>query len=170
MHEHYNNNEFFPYNLYASSKRSLETLLEYFKKKYLNISFYNLKFYESYSYNDQRNKIIPIIKKNYHQNKQVLLSYSNLKLNFLHIDDISEAINIIITKKIKPNSYQIKSKNFSDIRNLIIDFNKNKPKKIKMKQMRNRHHIINLNLKKLPFWKQKNFIEKDFERIINGKN
>ena len=63
MHEHYNNNEFYPYNLYASSKRSLETLLEYFKKKYPNILFYNLKFYESYSDNDQRDKIIPAIKK-----------------------------------------------------------------------------------------------------------
>lgn len=170
MHEHYNNNEFFPFNLYASSKRSLETLLEYFKKKYLNISFYNLKFYESYSDNDQRNKIIPIIKKNYHQNKRVLLSFSNLKLNFLHIDDILEAINIILTKKIEPNSYQIKSRNFSDIRNLILEFNKKRSKKIKIKQFRNKYPIINYKIKKLPFWKQKNFIEKDFARIINGKD
>ena len=169
MHEHYNNNEFYPYNLYASSKRSLETLLEYFKKKYPNILFYNLKFYESYSDNDQRDKIIPAIKKNYHRNKRVVLSFSNLKLNFLHIDDILEAINIIITRKIKPNSYQIKSRSFSNIKNLIINFNKNKLKKIKIKKIKKKYPIINFRLKSF-LLETKNFIEKDFERIINGKN
>ncbi len=41
---------------------------------------------------------------------------------------------------------------------------------LEIKQIKKKYPIINFRLKKLPFWKQKNFIEKDFERIINGKN
>lgn len=170
MHEHYKNKDFFPYNLYASSKRSFEIFLEYYKQKYSNINFYNLKFYESYSHDDKRNKIIPIIKQSYHLNKYILLNSPNLKLNFLHVEDIVSAIKTIINKNIKPNTYQIKSKKFTKIRKLIFDFNKNHKKKILIKELKKKYTVINFNLKKLPFWKQKNFIENDFERIINEKN
>lgn len=167
MHEHFQNKDFFPYNFYASSKRSFEVLIEYFKQNLPVTKFYNLKFYETYSNNDVRDKIIPNIKKKYKKNKIFKLHSKDLTLNFLHIDDVLKGIEIIITNKIKQGNYLIKSNIFTNIRKLINSFNRKNKKKIKLKIMNNKFSKIKFPIKLLPFWKQNNYIENDFEKIIN---
>ena len=170
MQEHNENMEYFPYNFYAASKRSFETLIEFYKKKFHKIKFLNLKFYETFSKKDNRNKILPIIKKGHQNNFLIDISCKRLSLNFLHVDDICSAIDILISKKINNGNYQIKSKNFTNIVNLIKKYNKENKKKINYKIHNDNFFKINYKIKKLPYWKQKIFIEDYFEKIINEKN
>ena len=52
---------------------------------------------------------------------------------------------------------------------MINKFNKNSIKKIKYKITNKKLPAkIRFKIKKLPLWKQKRFIEKDFKKIINA--
>lgn len=170
MQEHYHNSQYFPYNFYAASKKSFETLIEFYKRKYNKIKFLNLKFYETFSKKDNRNKILPIIKKKHKKNILLDISSKNLSLNFLHVDDICRAIDLLISKKINDGNYQIQSKNFTNIVKLIKKYNKDNENKINYKIHDENFVKINYKIKKLPYWKQTLFIEDYFEKIINEKN
>ena len=170
MMEHSNNSKYYPSSFYAASKRSFEALIRYYELKFPLLKIINLKFYETFSDNDERNKIIPTIKKRFIKNTITKISSTKLSLNFLHVDDIINAIEIILTKKIIPGSYQIKAKKFTKIKDLIEKFNKKNFKKINCKFGNEKLFQINYNLKKLPYWRQKTSIEIKFDSIINGKN
>ena len=88
----------------------------------------------------------------------------------MHVEDIINAIEIILTKKIIPGNYQIKAKKFTKIKDLIEKFNKKNFKKINCKFGNEKLFQINYDLKKLPYWRQKTLIEIKFNSIINGKN
>lgn len=170
MMEHSNNSKYYPSSFYAASKRSFEALIRYYELKFPLLKIINLKFYETFSDNDERNKIIPTIKKRFIKNTITKISSTKLSLNFLYVDDIINAIEIILTKKIIPGSYQIKAKKFTKIKDLIEKFNKKNFKKINCKFGNEKLFQINYNLKKLPYWRQKTSIEIKFDSIINGKN
>jgi dTDP-D-glucose 4,6-dehydratase len=131
------------------------------------IKFYNLKFYETFNTNDKRKKLIPIIKKNYINNLTTKLASRGLNLNFLHVDDVCRAVNIIINKNIKSGEYQIQAKKFSNPKKLIDKFNKMNFKKIKYITKDNNIFNINYNLKKLTYWKQTIDIENNFNYLLN---
>ena len=167
MQEHYQNKEYMPDCLYAATKKSLDKLFFFHKIKLTKIKFYNLKFYETYNANDKRKKLVPIIKKNYINNLTTTLASKTLNLNFLHVDDVCSAVNIIINKNIKSGEYQIQAKKFSNPKKLIDKFNKINFKKIKYITKDNNIFNINYNLKKLPYWKQSANIENNFNHLLN---
>lgn len=167
MQEHYQNKEYMPDCLYAATKRSLDKLFFFYKIKLTKIKFYNLKFYETYSANDKRKKLVPIIKQHYINNLTTTLASKTLNLNFLHVDDVCRAVNIIINKNIKSGEYQIQAKKFSNPKNLIDKFNKMNFKKIKYTTKDNNIFNINYILKKLPYWKQTINIENNFNNLLN---
>jgi len=167
MQEHNQNKEYMPDCLYAATKKSLDKLFFFHKIKLTKIKFYNLKFYETYNANDKRKKLVPIIKKNYINNLTTTLASKTLNLNFLHVDDVCSAVNIIINKNIKSGEYQIQAKKFSNPKKLIDKFNKINFKKIKYITKDNNIFNINYNLKKLPYWKQSANIENNFNHLLN---
>ena len=167
MREHYQNKEYMPDCLYAATKKCLDKLFFFHKINLNKIKFYNLKFYETYNANDKRKKLIPAIKKNYANNLTTSLSSKKLNLNFLHVDDVCRAVNIIINKKIKSGEYQIQAKKFTNPKKLIDKFNKKNFKKIKYITKDNNIFNINYNLKKLPYWKQTINIENNFNYLLN---
>ena len=167
MQEHHHNKEYMPDCLYAATKKSLDKLFFFHKINLNKIKFYNLKFYETYNANDKREKLIPIIKKNYINNLITSLASRNLNLNFLHADDVCRAVNIIINKNVKSGEYQIRAKKFSNPKSLIDKFNKMNFKKIKYITKDNNIFNINYNLKKLPYWKQTTNIENNFNHLLN---
>jgi dTDP-D-glucose 4,6-dehydratase len=167
MQEHNLNKKYMPDCLYAATKRCLDNLFFFHKIKLNKIKFFNLKFYETYSANDKRKKLIPIIKKNFKNNLTINLTSRKLNLNFLHVDDICRAIQLIINKNIKSGEYQIQAKKFSNPKILIDKFNKINVKKIKYSIKNNNIFNINYNLKKLPYWKQKINIENNFNYLFN---
>jgi len=167
MQEHHQNKEYMPDCLYAATKRSLDKLFFFHKIKLNKIKFYNLKFYETYNANDKRKKLIPIIKKNYINNLTTNLVSRNLNLNFLHVDDVCRAVDMLINKNIKSGEYQLQAKKFSNPKKLIDKFNKKNFKKIKYTTKDNNIFNINYNLKKLPYWKQTINIENNFNHLLN---
>jgi CDP-paratose synthetase len=167
MQEHHQNKEYMPDCLYAATKRSLNNLFFFHKIKLNKIKFYNLKFYETYNAYDKRKKLIPIIKNNYIKNLTTTLASRNLNLNFLHVDDVCRAVNLIINKNMKSGEYQVKAKKFSNLKKLINKFNKINFKKIKYITKDNNIFNIDYNLKKLPYWKQTTNIENNFNYLLN---
>lgn len=90
----------------------------------------------------------------------------NLKLNFLNINDVVQAIDILINYNIQSGEYLVKSKNFTKVENLIKKYNKNSKKLIKYCFLNKKIISFDYKIKKLPFWKQNYFIEKEFKQFM----
>jgi len=142
MMEH-KNKKYSPQNLYASTKKSFEAISEFYKLKNKNCKFYNIKIFDTFDFNDQRKKIIPIIIKNFNQNKAMVLDYKNLKMNIIRPLNL----NIFILKLLKSNfqsqSFIIKNTKNVSIFKLIKLIQKFKNKKIKLK-IKNKSKSLNI--------------------------
>lgn len=153
-------------NLYAAYKKSFGLILNFYKKKYPKIKFYELMLSDTFGENDKRPKIINTLKKNFYAGKITNVVSKNLYLNLLNVNDIVEAVNIILKKKVKPDKYVLKNTKYFNIFNLIQVFNKKNDKKIKVKWLSKR--IIKnkiYNYKKLKNWHP---YKSDVEDIINS--
>ncbi len=153
-------------NLYAAYKKSFGLILNFYKKKYPKIKFYELMLSDTFGENDKRPKIINTLKKNFYAGKITNVVSKNLYLNLLNVNDIVEAVNIILKKKVKPDKYVLKNTKYFNIFNLIQVFNKKNDKKIKVKWLSKR--IIKnkiYNYKKIKNWHP---YKSDIEDIINS--
>ncbi len=148
----YEGNKQNPNSLYAITKVFYEKILDYFHKNNKKIKIYNIKIFETFGDNDNRNKIIPTIINNYKNNKTFKLLSSKIKMNFVNIDNVIKFINEILYKNIKPGSYCLRNKKFVNVNNILNIVNKKLKKKIKIK-------ILNMKIKN-----QTN------KKIINLKN
>ncbi len=166
MLEHKDRKKYNPYNFYAASKVAFQDIIHFYKKKFPKILFYNLKFFETYGFFDKREKILNVIKKNYQKNLTVRLDSKKLKLNFLNINDIMEAISILINHRIQTGEYLIKAKNYTNIESLIRGFNKSSKKIIKYSFLNKKISSFDYKIKKLPFWKQHFSIENEFKEFM----
>lgn len=153
-------------NLYAAYKKSFGLILNFYKKKYPKIKFYELMLSDTFGENDNRPKIINTLKKNFYAGKITNVVSKNLYLNLLNVNDIVEAVNIILKKKIKPDKYVLKNTKYFNIFNLIQLFNKKNDKKIKVKWLSKK--ILKNKIfkyKKLKNWQP---YKSDIKDIINS--
>ena len=153
-------------NLYAVYKKGFSSIIEYYKKKHLKIKFYELLLSDTFGKNDKRPKIINTLKKNYKKGQITKIRSKNLYINLLNVEDIIQAVNIILKKKITPNRYVLKNSKNLKIFNLITTFNKKNNKKIKViwqskKMIKNK--IYNYN--KLKNWEPK---KSNINDIVNS--
>ena len=156
MMEYSQGNYFSPKNFYAITKYSFQKIEEFYKLNYKNIKFYDLKLYETYGDNDERNKIIPTIIKNYAKNKDIKIISKNLKMNFVHIESLMKVIHMIIFNKIKEGEYCVKNNKFIKIKKLINLLNTKLKKKIRIKYLSSKSfYNANNKLKKVPYWNDK---------------
>lgn len=125
-------------NLYAVYKKNFTHLINFYKKKFLNISFYNLMISDTFGASDKRSKIINILRNNYKKNKNTKIISKNLYLNLLNVDDIVNAVNMIIKKNVKPGQYILKNKKDFKVSNIIDSFNQIFTKKIKITWISNK--------------------------------
>ena len=160
MMEYSGGNYFSPKNFYAITKFSFQKIEEFYKKYNPKIKFYDLKLYETYGDNDKREKIIPTIIKKYLQNKNMKIISKNLIMNFVHIESLMLAIEMIISNKIQEGEYCIKNKKFTKIKKIIDSLNNKLKKKIKVKYLTSeKFSNNNKKLKNLPYWSDKKNIE-----------
>lgn len=147
-----------PKNLYAAYKKSFGCIIQFYKKKLPKTKFINLMITDTFGENDRRNKLINIIRQN-HQNKKISKIISKkLYVNLIHVDDITNAIKIILKGKIKSGKYILKNSNFINIYELIKYINKDKKDidKIKVKWLSNRFIKNKISkYKKLKSWNPK---------------
>ena len=168
--EDYNSKKDNYFNLYSVYKKCFSTLISYYSNILPKINFYNLMISDTFGAYDNRIKIINILKNNYKNNKITKIISKNLFMNLLNIKDISNAINLIISKNIKTGRYLIKNKVTYKMIDLIKAFNKNSSKKIKIKWLSNKtiHEKI-YSYKKLPGWNPKQSSKIDIIKIIQSK-
>ena len=120
---------------------------------------------DTFGLGDKRPKIINTLKKNFKKNKITKIISKNLYLNILNVDDISNAVKIILNRKISPGKYIIKNIKEFKISELVNIFNKNS--KIKLKIKWSSRKLIKskiINHKKLSGWKPK---KSNINSIIN---
>ena len=123
-------NNFF--NLYSAYKKAFSHLINYYDGILKNVKFYNLTISDTFGEQDKRKKIINILKINYKKNLITKIVSKNLFLNLLNVEDIINAVKIILNNKSKPGSYLLRnSKNYS-ISEIVNKINKDMSKKIKV--------------------------------------
>ena len=154
MMQHSDGKNYTPKNFYASTKNAFEMIGNFYSLNNYKNKIYNLKLYESYGENDKRKKIIPTLLENYKKNKTTKILSKKLELNIVHINDIINAIMILLKNNIKPGSYCLKQNKNIKIYNLINNINKDLSKKIKVKYYNNFvPKIKKSRIKILPKWK-----------------
>lgn len=167
--EDYNSQKDNDFNLYSVYKKSFTKLVNFYKKKFNRIAFYNIMINNTYGENDNRVKIINVLKENYKKNRTTNIISKNLSINLLNVLDIIDAINLIINRNIKPNTYLLKNLISFKIVNIINFFNKNNNQKIKVKWLSKKY--INEKIypyNKLNDWKPKKSKLIDVIKIIKG--
>ena len=141
-------------NLYGASKTAFNKILEYYKKEYGYIKFYNLYIGHTFGNGDKRNKLIPVIIKSYKMNKTIKIVSKKLKINAVHVDDVTKGIDMLLNKHLIKNDYLIQSNEDIPIFKIINNLNKKLKKKIKVKWLNNKiKKNPNYKIKKLNNWK-----------------
>jgi len=164
--EHYNNKKNHAYNLYASSKQSFNKIFNYYRNQFPKTKFYNLLISDTFGKNDKRKKLISIIIKN-HNKKNTIKIPKNLSMNLVNVKYITNVIENIINKNIKPDTYVIKDKKNLKIFDLINYLNQKLKIKIKINWMKNK--LMNekiINFKTINFNK-KNDTKKEILNLFN---
>jgi len=171
MMQHLDGKNFVPKNFYASTKTALEMMIQYYVLKNKKLKFYNLKFFESFHPFDNREKLIPILLKNYKRNLTTTINSKKLELNILHCEDIFNAIDIILKEDIKSGSYFLQQKKNIRIVDLIRKINSETNNSIKVKFKNERlKKIILSKFKKLKGWKPQFNIEKNIINEFKNEN
>tara|TARA_B100001063_G_C16749506_1_gene549432 strand:+ start:659 stop:1516 length:858 start_codon:yes stop_codon:yes gene_type:complete len=158
-------------NFYTITKNLFSKIIEFYTAKYKKIKFYNLYLSDTFGDNDKRVKILNVIKKNIHTNQKVLINSKNLKMNFLHIKDVVNAISSVEVKnKLKSGNYLICNKKNFRINKIIKNYNLLNKKKIKYKFENERK--INTQIPSIPFlpnWKIKHSGILDIINFLKNK-
>ncbi len=145
-------NNFF--NLYATYKKAFSLLIDYYEKKEKRIKFYKLMISDTFGSNDNRKKIINILKKNYKKNIPTKIVSKKLSMNLLNVEDIVDAVDLISKKNIKPGKYLINNHKNIKLYDLINVFNNTNKKKLKINWLSNKMLTEkNLAYDKLKSWK-----------------
>lgn len=172
MMQHLNGKDYMPKNFYASTKSALEMIINFYALKNKNLKFYNIKFYESFSENDQRKKLIPTLIKNYQNNKKTKINSKKLELNVIHANDIIKSVYIILRNSPKSGSYCLKQNKNIIISKLVSQLNQKLKKKIKIQYNDVKFDKIpKSKIKLLKKWKPDRFLEKKIvNKFINENN
>ncbi|MDA9663307.1 NAD(P)-dependent oxidoreductase [Candidatus Pelagibacter sp.] len=157
-------------NLYSAYKKSFSVLINYYSKILPKLGFFNIMISDTFGENDNRLKIINVLKRNYKSNKVTKIISKNLFINLLNIKDIVRAIELIIKKNIKADKYIIKNNFNYKILDIINAFNLINTINIKIKWLSSK--IIKEEIypyKKLPGWFPSESSKMNIIKIIQKK-
>lgn len=144
-----------PKNFYAVSKLCFSKILKYHSKINKITKFYSFYLSDTFGDGDNRDKILPIIKKFKNKNKKIHLISKNIYLNFVNIKSIITAVKIVLNKKIAQGNYCVannKNIKISDLLNALSK--KNVKLNLQIDGKKKIFHKI-LNLKKIKSWQAK---------------
>ena len=169
--QNYNGKQDIAYNLYSAFKLSYSKILDYYIGKFSFIRFYNLFISDTYGENDNRSKIINLIKQNIRNKKKIRIVSKKLSMNLLNVKDIVSAVKIIVDKNVKPGKYNITNNKNIKIYNLIKKIKKVKKIKNLIKFENNSFKNDRIfYYKKLPGWQPRYSSFKDLIRFVLGQS
>ena len=157
------------FNLYSAYKKAFSKILNFYRNKFKKVKFYELMLSDTFGKNDNRLKIINVLRKNYKSNTITKIISKNLYVNFLNVEDITNAVYLIYKKNIKPAKYLLKNNLDTNIYKMIQIFNKENDRKIKVKWLSN--NLIkekSLSYKELKSWKPIKSNISDIIKIIKN--
>ena len=170
--------KFDPLNFYAATKHANDIFLKYFSLKN-DIVTVSLKIFETYGKFDKRNRILNLLLKNYKQQKILNISPGNQFLDYVHILEICDLIELICNDILKNrlkgfNIYAVSSKKPIKLKSLIEKLNKNLIKKIKVKIGAKKYRKSEAmkpikGIDNYPGWKPKLNLIKELKKIFNEK-
>jgi len=156
------------FNLYSVYKKNFSNLINFYKSKNLNTKFFDLMISDTFGKNDKRMKLINMLKINFKKSKTTSIVSKKLFLNLLNVSDIINAVNLILNKKIKPDTYILKNNVNYSISNIINKINKDSQKKIKIKWLSNKILKEKLfNYKQIKKWQPNNSKIQDIVDLIS---
>ena len=143
-------------------------LIKYYKKELGKINFLNLTLSDTFGLKDKRNKLINILRLNYKKNCVTKIVSRNLYMNLLNVTDVENAIDLILKKNYKSDTYLLENNRIFKVIDLINNINKNR-KKIRVKWLSNK--ILKEKTYKfsvLKNWKPINSKIEDIVKIITN--
>ena len=155
------------YNLYSTYKASFRKIINFYKKKNRDIKFLNLVISDTFGLGDKRKKIVNLLKTNYKRNLITKIVSKNLYINLLNIKDIVNAIELILKRNYKSDTYILKNKNDFKIYDIIKEIDKHSQKKLIVKWLSDKRiKEKSYQFKTLKGWKPKNSSIKNIVKII----
>lgn len=174
--QNYKTKEYNPVCLYAASKQAFQDIEKYYFEV-MNISFINLKIYDTYGPGDFRGKVVQFLLNQNNSKKIIKMGNGDQILNLVYIDDIVNAFNIAIKKILKSKkpffkTYSLpgnkKIKLFDLVKLIRKLFYKNL--NVAWNVIPNRKREIlknNSNIASLPGWKAKVLLENGLIKLKN---
>ena len=127
-------NDFSPFNLYASTKHSAESMLEHYAMEGVKIA--SIRLFDTYGPEDSRPKLVNLIANAVKNNEHLNMSSGEQVINLVHIHDVIEGI--MATRKMLEQSFDeklvkvsLKSLEPIRVKNIISVFEKIKSKDLK---------------------------------------
>ena len=155
------------YNLYSTYKASFVKIISFYKKKNRDIKFLNLVISDTFGLRDKRKKIVNLLKTNYKRNLITKIVSKNLYINLLNVKDIVNAIELILKRNYKSDTYILKNKNDFKIYDIIKEIDKHSQKKLIVKWLSDKRiKEKSYQFKTLKGWKPKNSSIKNIVKII----
>ena len=104
---------------------------------------------------------------NYKKNRSTTILSKRLFLNLVNVLDVRNAVNLILQKKIKPDTYVLKNRINYSMLEIINKINKESSKKIKIKWLSNKILKEKLfNYKQIKKWRPINSKIQDIVNLI----
>ena len=125
--QNYNNEEFNPVCLYASTKEAFEDIIRFYVEAE-GFSCITLTIYDSFGFGDNRRKIINLFKRIADSGESLDMSGGEQKINLVYIDDIvsaySIALNMIKDFEKENKKYFLRTNEFLSLREIAATYSK----------------------------------------------
>ncbi len=177
--QHFDNQEYMPVNLYASTKQSFEDIAKFYTSSY-DINFVTLKLNDTYGIGDTRPKVFNLWLKIAKSQESLDMSAGEQLIDIVYIDDVisgyDQLINLLIENKIPKNSsYCISSGNPIKLKDMSKIFEKVSKKKLNInwgaKSYRPKEVMIPWNNGILiPQWSSKVSLEEGIKKFVDSLN
>jgi nucleoside-diphosphate-sugar epimerase len=162
--QHYNNEVYNPVALYAATKEAFEKIIDYYVEA-CEFKCFTLELFDAYGLNDNRRKIINLLKECAKTDIPLYISKGEQYIDFVYIDDILEAYLLGISKLLTAaekvhNKYSVSTNQPIQLKELVELFETTVGKKINVylgdREYRKREIMYPWNKGELlPDWKPK---------------
>ena len=124
--QHYKNHEYNPTCLYAATKQAFINIIKFYVESY-KLNVINLKLFDNYGPNDNRNKLFNFLNKSIKNKSIINMSPGDQIIDIIYISDLIDAylnsINKLISGELNGyNDFILSTKNRISLKNLVNKF------------------------------------------------
>ena len=176
--QHFEQSDYLPVNLYASTKQAFEDVLRYYVSSY-DLKVISVVLFDTYGPNDNRSKLIPLLLGALKSHAQIEMSKGEQLIDIVYIDDVVDAY-LCCAKNIRTQNesymrYGISSLEPLPLRTIVrlfeLVFNNKLNISWGARSYRKREVMIPWNeYIKIPGWQPKHSFTSGLEKMIKESN